>query len=399
MRYRELGATGLRVSEIGFGGEWITGKDRDADVALIEHCRQAGINIVDCWMADPAVRSALGAGLAGHREEWVVQGHLGSTWQNGQYVRTRDMDAVKPAFEDLLARLDTDYIDLGMIHYVDELEDWEACSAPDSPFLAYVRELKEAGTIRHIGLSSHSPEVALAAAKSGLVEAIMFSINPAFDMLPATADLDAAFTDTTYDDAHLAGIDPVRAELYRTCEMLGVGLTVMKPFAGGRLLDAARSPFKVALTPAQCIHYCLTRPAVASVLAGYATPAEVDAALAYETAKEKERDYASVLAKAPRHTYRGQCTYCGHCKPCPFDIDIAMVNKFLDLALMAVAAAGNPKKRAERRAAVPASVAGHYDALRNHAGDCIGCGACLRRCPFGVDVPERMILARELFGE
>ena len=80
------------------------------------------------------------------------------------------------------------------------------------------------------------------------------------------------------------------------------------------------------------------------------------------------------------------------------DIDIAMVNKFLDLALMAVEAAGNPKKRAERRAAVPASVAGHYDALKTHAGDCIGCGACLRRCPFGVDVPQRMLIARELVG-
>ena len=398
MKYRELGRTGLSVSEIGFGAEWLTGKDREADVALVEYCREQGINIVDCWMSDPAQRDALGAGIAGHREDWIIQGHLGSTWQEGQYVRTRDIEPVKAAFQDLLARLGTDYIDLGMIHYVDTMEDWEACTAPESPYLAYVRELKEQGVIRHIGLSSHSPEVALAAAKSGLVEAIMFSINPAFDMLPASADLDAAFTDATYD-ADMAGIDAARAELYRTCEILGVGLTVMKPFAGGRLLDAARSPFKVALTPVQCIHYCLTRPAVASVLAGYASPAEVDGALAYEAASKDERDYATVLAGAPRHTYRGQCTYCGHCKPCPFHIDIAMVNKLYDLAIMAVEAAGNPKKRTERRAAVPASVAGHYSVLKTHAGECIGCGACVRRCPFGVDVPERMLLTRELFGE
>ena len=398
MRYRELGNTGLVVSEIGFGGEWISGKDRDADVALTRHCHDLGINIVDCWMADPDIRSGLGAGLAGTREDWIIQGHVGSTWQNGQYVRTRDVAKVRPAFEDLLARLGTDYIDLGMIHYVDELADWEVCSAEDGPFWQYVCQLRDAGVIRHVGLSSHSPEVALAAAKSGKVEAIMFSINPAFDMLPATADLDAAFDMDAYD-ATLGGIDATRAELYRTCEALGVGLTVMKPFGGGRLLDAARSPFGVALTPAQCIHYCLTRPAVASILGGYRTPAEADTAVAYEAADEAERDYASVLAGAPRHTYRGQCTYCGHCQPCPYGIEISLVNKFYDLAVMAVEAAGNPRKRKDRRACVPAGVAGHYAALKAHAGDCIGCGACTRRCPFGVDVPTRMIDARDLFGE
>ena len=94
------------------------------------------------------------------------------------------------------------------------------------------------------------------------------------------------------------------------------------------------SPFGVALTPVQCIHYCLTRPAVASVLAGYKTLEEARDALAYENATPEERDYASVLAGAPAHAYFGQCTYCGHCQPCVVGIDIATVNKFADLAKM-----------------------------------------------------------------
>lgn len=64
-----------------------------------------------------------------------------------------------------------------------------------------------------------------------------------------------------------------------------MGLTVMKGFAGGRLFDAKRSPFGVALTPVQCIHYALTRPAVASILAGYDTPEHVDEAVSYSSAK------------------------------------------------------------------------------------------------------------------
>ena len=90
----------------------------------------------------------------------------------------------------------------------------------------------------------------------------------------------------------------------------------------------------MALTPVQCIHYALTRPAVASILAGYDSPEHVLAAVAYETASEEERDYASTLAGAPLHAYSGQCTYCGHCAPCPKGIDIAMVNKLYDLAVM-----------------------------------------------------------------
>ena len=65
----------------------------------------------------------------------------------------------------------------------------------------------------------------------------------------------------------------------------------------------------------------------------YDTKEQVDVAVEYETAEDDEKDYASVIASAPMHSYMGQCTYCGHCKPCPMDIDIAMVNKFYDLAI------------------------------------------------------------------
>ena len=49
----------------------------------------------------------------------------------------------------------------------------------------------------------------------------------------------------------------------------------------------------------QCIHYCLTRPAVASVLSGYKTVAEVQDALAYENATDAERDFAATIAAGP----------------------------------------------------------------------------------------------------
>ena len=385
MRYRELGRTGLIVSEIGFGGEWMDGTPEEAR-AVVDAAEAAGVNILDCWMPDPTRRSNLGDALAarGTRGRWVIQGHLGSTWQGGQYVRTRDLAQVRPAFEDLLARFHTDYVDLGMIHYVDKPAEFDRLmDSAGSPFMDYVRELRAAGAIRHVGLSTHNPEVALRAVRSPEIEVILFSVNPAFDMRPATDDLDAYF-DERGDAAATDGMRPERAELYALAEETGTGITVMKGYMGGRLFDAAPSPFGVALTPVQCLHYALTRPAVASVMVGFGEPAHVAEAVAYETATDAERDYARVLAGAPRHAYLGSCTYCGHCAPCPKGIDIAAVNKFYDLATS--------------YDELPDSLREHYRALGATAADCIACRACEGRCPFGVRVAERMAAAAELFG-
>lgn len=380
MRYRELGKTGLMVSEIGLGAEWLERHNAQEVEEIILHCEKAGINILDCWMSEPEVRSNIGAAIRGRREKWIIQGHLGSTWQDGQYVRTRELSKVKDAFHDLLKRLETDYIDLGMIHFVDETEEFNRIM--DGEFYVYVKELQAQGVIRHIGMSTHNPAVAKLAAQSGRIEMILFSINPAFDMLPESEYLNDYFKET-YDES-LGGIAPERAELYKICESNGVGITVMKGYAGGRLFSAQTSPFGVALTPVQCLHYALTRPAVASVMAGYDTIQHVEEAVAYETATEEEKDYATVLASAPAHAYYGQCTYCGHCAPCPVGIDIAMVNKLYDLAAM------QPE--------VPASLKAHYESLNANGKDCIGCKGCENRCPFGVPVAARMKEAEELFA-
>ncbi len=380
MEYRKLGKTNLSVSEIGFGGEWLERHEKSESVELLNYAHSLGINIVDCWMPDPKSRDIIGEAISRDREGWIVQGHIGSTYQDGQYVRTRDMNFVKPAFEDLLSRLKTDYIDLGMIHYIDSVEEWDR--AMNGEYIEYVHDLHKKGVIKHIGLSTHNPRIGKLAVETGFIEMILFSINPAFDMRPATEDLDSMFEG--YDNESFSGIDPERAELYRLCEENNVGITVMKGFFGGRLFDKERSPFGVAFTPAQCIHYSLTRPGVSSILCGYDTKDQVDAAVAYETASPDERDYASVIASAPLHSYEGQCTYCGHCKPCPVNIDIAMVNKLYDLA--------TTQKQ------VPESVMEHYRALSHNASECIGCRTCETRCPFNVKIADRMKATSELFS-
>ncbi len=381
MRFRELGKTGLMVSEIGLGAEWLERHNTEEVKEVIDACEKEGINILDCWMSEPNVRSNIGLALKGRRKKWIIQGHIGSIWEEGQYVRSRDLKKVKPAFADLLARLHTDYIDLGMIHFIDTAEEFDRVI--NGEFMEYVRDLKKEGTIRHIGMSSHNPEIAKMAACQGEIEMILFSINPAFDLLPPVTDLEEYFAEQ-YDE-NLGGIAPEREELYKLCEQNQVGITVMKGYAGGRLFHEQTSPFGVALTPVQCLHYALTRPGVAAVMVGFDNPGHVTEAVAYETATDQEKDYASVLASAPSHAFStGQCTYCGHCAPCPSRIDIAMVNKLYDLAVM--------------QEEVPGTVRAHYGQLEANAADCIGCKGCEIRCPFHVPIADRMQKTKELFS-
>ena len=370
MNYRQLGKTGLYVSEIGLGGEWLERHNAEEVKAVVDACRAYGVNTIDCFMSEPGVRSNLGDAIRGEREKWIIEGHVGSAWHNGQYVRTRNVAEAKVAFQDLLDRFHTDYIDLGMIHFVDRMDDWQAVL--NGGLMDYMIELKESGAVRHIGLSTHSPAIARMAVEHGVIEVLLFSLNPGYDLLPSNEN--SGLPDE--NAPALRGMDHERAELYRLCEERGVGINVMKCFGGGRLLDAARSPFGVALTPVQCIHYCLTRPAVGSVMIGFDNAAQVPASMAYFDATEEERDYANTLASSPRETYYGHCTYCGHCKPCPVHIDIAMVNKLYDLAVA--------------HEETPATVREHYRALEVKASACLHCGKCETRCPFHVRVTERM---------
>lgn len=381
MKYNRIGKTDYSVSEIGFGAEWMAEKSDEEVEKLVQYCEKEGVNLLDCWMSDPKVRSSLGKAIHKNREHWIIQGHIGSTWQKGQYVKSRDMNIVVPAFEDLLERLQTDHIEFGMIHYVDEVKEYNQIM--NSEFMEYVRKLKEEETIHHIGISTHNPEVGLLAADNPEIELIMISLNPAFDMMPPVV-LDDYFENDKYSE-DLGGIQPIRSQLYQKCLDTDTSITVMKGFAGGRLLNKDDSPFGVALSPINCIHYALTRPSAKSILVGVNNIEELEGVLKYELATEKEKDFSKILTTAPKHSYLGKCTYCGHCAPCPFEINIAMVNKLYDLAVI--------------HDEVPQSIREHYNNLESHASDCFGCKKCETRCPFDVEIIEVMKKASVLFGK
>ncbi len=385
MEYRKLGKTGMTVSAISLGCEHLQGKSYETVKTVIDASIDNGINFMDVFMSEPQVRTDIGKALEGRRDKVIIQGHIGSCWVDGQYKVSRDMEEITTAFDDLLERLQTDYIDIGFLHFVDKETDWD--SLEKSEMMKYALDLKEKGIIRAIGMSSHNAVTAKKAVDTGLIDVLMFSLNPAYDLVPKERDMTEIFTEViegkTQDFSGLT-LEPARAELYRTCEEKGVAITVMKTLAMGTLLNSERSPLGVALTEAQCIHYALSRPAVAAVMVGMQRISDVENAVRYWDIPESERDHSEVLASLGMFNAEGRCMYCNHCLPCPAKIDIAAVNKYLDLVEL-------DKKPAD-------TVKEHYAVLENTANDCLECGACEKRCPFGVSVIENMKRATEVFG-
>ncbi len=286
---------------------------------------------------------------------------------------------VKQYFEELLRVFG--YIDFGMMFFIDSEQDYKNVFETD--FVTYVERLKQQGDIRHIGFSSHNPETAMKVIETGVPEMMIVSINPAFDMLSSKASifdcLDNGFQAGAYN-----GIDPKRAELYKLCTQKQVGITVMKTFGGGKLLSPEHTPYSRPMTSQQCVHYALSRPSVASVLTGCKTRAEMKNTMSYLSASDSEKDYTWIYNEV-HSAFDGNCVYCGHCQPCPSEIDIAAVNKYLDIARL-------------DKEAIPPSIRSHYQSLSHGGDECIACGSCESRCPFGVPIIKNMIEADSLLG-
>lgn len=381
MEYRSLGNTGLSVSAISLGCEGFMGQTEEQVRDGIDFAIDKGINFIDIYSSNPDLQSNIGKALTGRREQFIIQGHLCTAWEDGQYLRTRDVEKAKTSFNDQLIQLNTDYLDVGMIHYIDAEQDFQEVF--NGPVIRLALQLKKEGRIRHLGVSSHNPVIARKIVETGLIDVLLFSINPCYDMQPASEDIEDLWADQNYAHA-LHNIDPDREKLYELCEQRGVGIDVMKVYGGGDLLSEINSPFGIAMTPVQCIEYALTRPGVAAVMIGCKNKEEIQAAVNWCSATKVEKDYASVMAGMEKFSWQGHCMYCGHCAPCSVGIDVASVNKYYNLTI-----AQND---------IPETVREHYKVLTHHASECIACGQCETNCPFGVAIIEQMEKAAERFG-
>lgn len=355
MKYRKLPHGDEQISVIGLGNSSLGASGEAEAEKTVAMAVENGINYFDMAAGDATPFPAYGRAVSGCRDKVFFQVHFGADYRSGKYGWTLDLDEIKRSIDWQLKALQTDYIDFGFIHCIDEASDLETAIAHGT--ISYMEDLKRQGVIRHIGLSSHTPAVVEQILDMHILDMLMFSINPAYD----------------YRHGEYAiGSGDERAALYRRCEAEGVGISVMKAFSGGQLLDAKTSPFGKALTEYQCMQYALDRPGVLTVLPGVRNRENLKRILGYLNATEEEKDYSVLGSFTPKES-SGVCVYCNHCQPCPAGLDIGLINKYYDLT-----------KAGDRLAK------DHYLNLERNASDCISCGHCNSRCPFHVKQTQRM---------
>lgn len=365
MIYRTLPHGGERISIIGLGLGSLHNATPDEAERTVEAALDAGINHIDFIPSVARVFEPVARAVARRRSDVRLQVHIGTEYRSGSYGWTTNADVAKREFEARLDTLGTDYADFGFIHCIDEDADFDA--VVNRGIWDYACEMKRQGVIRHLGFSTHSTAIARRFLETGVMDLGMFSINPLYD-----------YTDASSYGKGSAG---ERHELYRAFEAAGVGISVMKAFAGGQLLDGALSPFGRPLSRNACIQYALDRPGVLTVLPGIRGKHDLDEALAFVDASENERDY-SCLGEFAAQDGQTSCVYCNHCQPCPRGIEIGLANKYYDLARIGDAMAAD-----------------HYRTLDVHASQCVACGHCDERCPFGVAQSARMADIAAYFGE
>ncbi len=359
MEYRQLPHGGIneKLSVLGLGMGGIHENSGEEIESVIRKAVANGINFFDLCASNRNVYEPFGRAIIGQRNKVFFQLHFGAVYnQKGEYGWSRDLNTIRDTFEWELKTLGTDYTDFGFLHCLDEDDDFDDLLR--NGILDSLKELKDMGRIHHIGFSSHTPSVANRVLDTGLIDLMMFSINPAYDLEQG-------------DELGIGSVSE-RAELFRRCEAMGVGISVMKPFHGGKLLDEKTSPFHTAMTRFQCIQYALDRPGVLTVVPGVRGMDDLDALLGFDNASKQEKDY-SVIGRFTPTAAQGSCVYCNHCQPCPVGINVGLVNKYYDLASVGDQLA-----------------VGHYKKLTVKADACIGCAHCDRRCPFHVKQSSRM---------
>ena len=370
MEYRKLGRTGIDVSAIGLGGaQYMQILPQKSVVSIVQEALDNGVNYIDLFTGNPQIRDKFGLALKGKREKVILTAHLGVSEKHGQYCRTRDEGECGKFFIDFLTRLQTDWVDVLMLHFIDLENDFQR--AFNGGILQLAKKYQKEGKTRFIGMSSHDLEISLKAVKSGHIDVLMYPINIMNNAMPD------------------------REKLLNACIEEEVGLVAMKPFAGGTLLQEKAEVFTdslssgwrsfhrkqaISATPIQCISYVLSQPGVSTVVPGIKSVEELKETIRFLTAGSEEKGFKSQVENFDRYL-EGGCVYCGHCLPCPSSIDIARINRLVDTS----------------RHAFTQNLYSEYNELSGKGSDCIECKACMERCPFHVDVISYMQEAKCLF--
>lgn len=234
-----------------------------------------------------------------------------------------------------LSNLRTNYIDIYQFH------NPSFCPLPGDGSGLYeaMLEAKEQGLIRHIGITNHRLSVARQAIESGLYETLQFP----FCYLATDKDI----------------------ELVKMCREAGMGFIAMKALSGGLIVDSSAAYAYLA-------QYDHVLP-----IWGVQRERELDEFISYIDHPPVMDDAIAQVIKKDREELSGDfCRGCGYCMPCPVGIEI---NNCARMSLLL------------RRSPSKAQLTPQAQEKMKKIEDCIHCGRCKSRCPYGLDTPSLLL--------
>ena len=140
MEYRILPRSGEKISAIGMGASVIGAKSEAEIIATVQGAVAHGVNYFDMAGGHAAIFAAYGKALRDVRDKVYLQVHFGADSTSGEYGWTTKLDEIRASVQWQLENLQTDYIDFGFIHCLDEEKDLEAYRK--NGVLDYVLSLK-----------------------------------------------------------------------------------------------------------------------------------------------------------------------------------------------------------------------------------------------------------------
>jgi aryl-alcohol dehydrogenase-like predicted oxidoreductase len=239
--HRPLGSTGLSVSPLGLGtvklgrdqgvkypSGFTIPSDQEAQM-LLKLARDLGINLIDTAPAYGTSEERLGPLLRGQRQEWVIVSKVGEEFEGGQSRHDFSAAHTKMSVERSLKRLETDFIDLVLVHS----DGNDLAVLNDSGVYQTLAELKQQGKIRGFGFSGKTVEGGLLALREGDCAMVTYNLNeqgekPVLDY--AAEHGKAILVKKALASGHVClspGVDPVQASFELLFEHPGVASAIV----------------------------------------------------------------------------------------------------------------------------------------------------------------------------
>ena len=286
----------------------------------------------------------------------------------------KDEEAMRKIFDRQFERLDTDIIDMYLVHNI-TVPIWKRVKKLN--LLPFLEEKKAEGKIKHIGFSFHD--------KFQLFEEVIDAFPWEF------CQIQLNYMDKDFQ----AGVKGLKYAASK-----GLSVIIMEPLKGGRLTNSIPpsveklfSEAAVKRSPAQwAFKWLAAMPEVSLMLSGMSDRKQLEANVEIMSMKdlclltEEEAAMIDRVSDEYNKLVKYSCTGCQYCMPCPQKLEIPkLIGHYNDWFIYDK----NPSTAMEYRTWIPDG---------RHASDCIGCGACEEKCPQSLPIREALKKTAELFG-